>query len=531
MKRIYLDVPFEDREEAQAAGAVFCWKERVYYVGKDADRERLRKWEFDGIPVTERNAVAAFKAALLDAHLVIEGEPIMDGKWHTTTVTTSKSVNALKGAYKANITKSGANGYINNKDTGFGEGWKFDKKFTNPKLIELCAKNGSLFQDQLTPAQAEAVRPTPIDFERQRKEQEALYKEVSRRVTYHMNSLQAASADNEYLQKKGVGAYGVLDFKGLLAMPLRDIDGTIWSAQFISPTAKNLSKDGKKSGCFHLIGDIHSATTILICEGYATGASLHEATQLPVAVAVDSLNLKNVLISLSNKHPDKDFVVCGDDDRINEKRVINTFNASKLRKTMGLGELERDTLPPEDFQVRVDGGFFIWKLETSPAGFDRVVMTFGTDDGKPQTLLLNNVGREKAVDAAIEVNAKCVFPNFADSGSRYTDFNDLHQTEGLLAVKKQIAAVIDVDRSLRAIEVWAMVNGFQAVDNATTGSGAIIQNTGVHLVQQRGRGLVGTIAADRLDRIPVAGEHVTLAEKSGAIIIQQKINKVNEKGR
>lgn len=59
---------------------------------------------------------------------------------------------------------------------------------------------------------------------------------------------------------------------------------------------------------------------LLLAEGYATGATLHEATGLPVAVCFDAGNLRHIAQALRERHPNALFLVCGDDDRATEAK-------------------------------------------------------------------------------------------------------------------------------------------------------------------------------------------------------------------
>ncbi len=54
---------------------------------------------------------------------------------------------------------------------------------------------------------------------------------------------------------------------------------------------------------------------VLICEGYATGASIHEATGHSVVIAFDDGKLKPVAEQIRVKYPDHAIVICTDDDR------------------------------------------------------------------------------------------------------------------------------------------------------------------------------------------------------------------------
>lgn len=103
--------------------------------------------------------------------------------------------------------------------------------------------------------------------------------------------------------------------KGDIVIPLRDGTGQVWSIQVIKTEGKKLfPKYGRKMGCFHLIGDAAAGDVIAEAEGYATAASVHEATGWPVAVALDSGNLSRVAQALRLSYPDHRLVIAGDDD-------------------------------------------------------------------------------------------------------------------------------------------------------------------------------------------------------------------------
>ncbi|OQW87023.1 MAG: hypothetical protein BWK72_14895 [Rhodoferax ferrireducens] len=142
---------------------------------------------------------------------------------------------------------------------------------------------------------------------------------------------QAASETGEsaYLTRKGVQPYGVrFAPDGWVLVPLRDTAGKLWNLQRIAPTRpagggtdKLFLKGGRKAGLFHWCGDPTGAAALLICEGYATAASLHECTGRPCAVAFDAGNLLHVAKSVHQAHPAALIVICGDDDRDTHART------------------------------------------------------------------------------------------------------------------------------------------------------------------------------------------------------------------
>lgn len=129
----------------------------------------------------------------------------------------------------------------------------------------------------------------------------------------------AAPADpcHTYLQRKGVAPRDLrMDRHRGLIIPLVDLDGTIHSFQRIEEDgSKRYLTGGAKAGHFAVIGGpLDGATTILVCEGWATGASAHAATSLPVVAAMDAGNLRQVAPILRERFPDRRIVLLADND-------------------------------------------------------------------------------------------------------------------------------------------------------------------------------------------------------------------------
>lgn len=105
-----------------------------------------------------------------------------------------------------------------------------------------------------------------------------------------------------------------LQTNALLVIPVRDIRGGIQTLQFItSGGEKRMLAGNSPTGCFHRIGK--PSDCIVIAEGYATAASLHEADRVAVAVAFFADNLKPVALALKNKYPNQQFIIAADNDR------------------------------------------------------------------------------------------------------------------------------------------------------------------------------------------------------------------------
>ena len=142
---------------------------------------------------------------------------------------------------------------------------------------------------------------------------------------------------SDYLNRKGITGHGVrFASDGWLLVPVRDASGKLWNVQRIAPvkpsdggTDKLFLRGGRKSGLWHWCGDPAGVAVLLICEGYATGASIHEATGRPVAVAFDAGNLAHVAKALRSQYPQALILVCGDDDRDTHARTGNNPGRDK----------------------------------------------------------------------------------------------------------------------------------------------------------------------------------------------------------
>ena len=141
---------------------------------------------------------------------------------------------------------------------------------------------------------------------------------------------------NNYLSTKGlhhpIARYGLRQgvgpFNGYepfepgeisLLSPVVDLDGKIWSLQFISPHGKKrFYPGGKLKGHFFSLGLIEKPTKILIAEGVATALTLYEDMGFPVIASFNCGNLAPVAELVRWKFPDADIVICADDDYLTE---------------------------------------------------------------------------------------------------------------------------------------------------------------------------------------------------------------------
>lgn len=127
------------------------------------------------------------------------------------------------------------------------------------------------------------------------------------------DSAVSAAASHLYLANKCVTSYGLRQIGDELLVPIRSSEGELQSLQRIFPTGdKRFYSGGKTKAGFHLIGDLSG--TVYICEGYATGASIHAVSQQGVVVAFNAGNIESVTSKLVAMYPDVRFVLAADND-------------------------------------------------------------------------------------------------------------------------------------------------------------------------------------------------------------------------
>ncbi len=145
-------------------------------------------------------------------------------------------------------------------------------------------------------------------------ERNAKHAEAAKKAGELWNAAQPEIGAHRYLTTKSVKAYGIRTNGERLLIPMRDSSGALHSLQFIPPDGKDkrFLPDGKASGCYFGIGKPDGV--LCIAEGYATAASIHEATGHAVAMAFNAGNLEPVAKALREKFPDLRLILCADDD-------------------------------------------------------------------------------------------------------------------------------------------------------------------------------------------------------------------------
>ncbi|MBN8506482.1 MAG: PriCT-2 domain-containing protein, partial [Burkholderiales bacterium] len=230
-------------------------------------------------------------------------------------------------------------------------------------LFHLAQQHGFRFPDDATTApptaaELQKIEAARVKREQQRQAEEAQYRQRAEQAARDAAKLWAEAAElqagiegasaSPYLARKSVQAHGVRLLPGrVLAVPMRDEAGELVNLQRIAPQRptpedeaagareKRYLSGGRKKGARHWLGDpaakLLSAAAagesgagpavLCLAEGYATAASCHEASGWPVAVCFDSGNLAEVARGLPVLLPGAAFLVLADDDAATAERT------------------------------------------------------------------------------------------------------------------------------------------------------------------------------------------------------------------
>lgn len=218
-----------------------------------------------------------------------------DGELHRCKVEGGRS-GRLDGAYVLHLDGLPAGGFINWRD---GLGWQ-----------TWCTKR----ENELSRDERKAWQLHTMTMKAKRaQDEQRRHAEAAQRAAQLLGRCKTATNDHPYLRRKGVNAYGLYQLRAQLVVPVRDAAGALCSLQFISPEGdKRFLTGGRKRGCYFAIGK--PERVLCLAEGYATAASVFEATGYATAVAFDAGNLEPVARALRAKFPRISIIICADDD-------------------------------------------------------------------------------------------------------------------------------------------------------------------------------------------------------------------------
>jgi len=352
-ERLFLAVPYAEKDQAKALGAKWDRRARSWYLPAGIDPEPFARWRQGAVTrALPEDPRLEFAEALQTAGLVIDGLPVMDGKLRRVPVDGDRK-GQRSGAYVGYLDGHPA-GFLENFRTGVRENWKSQTP-----------------QEALSPeTRAMLIAEAVASRRRREAERHAIAAETARLVEAHMAGLPLATAQHPYLERKGVSAHGVYlntagplllhageaepqawSMRGDLIVPIRDVRGALLGAQSIADDGRKCFTRGAAiAGGHHLIGTLAPGGMLLIAEGYATAATLHEMTGLPVAVAFNASNLLPVAQGYRAADGSLRILIAGDNDHQREQEIGTDgrpkHNVGRIKAEAAAGAIGNDVLIP-----------------------------------------------------------------------------------------------------------------------------------------------------------------------------------------
>lgn len=177
--------------------------------------------------------------------------------------------------------------------------------------FNFCAAQGRELTADEMDRQKKAIEAAKEKRDAERKQLQA---EAAKKAQSIIDNSIPATDDFPYLTRKKVKAHdNTFLSRGSLVVPLCDYTGKLTSLQFISASGeKKFLFGGEVKNCFFVIGQI--AKKIFICEGYATGSTIHTATGCGVIVCFSAGNIPGVARLLRAKYGTAELVIVADND-------------------------------------------------------------------------------------------------------------------------------------------------------------------------------------------------------------------------
>lgn len=290
----------------------------------------------------EATIIDAFRQAMAEYGIVTDAEIVADGGRHRFHVDGDKR-GSRNGWYIL---------HVDGKPAGAFGSWRLgvSAKWSDSRAVRLTRE-----QRRALMAEVAAKRAAREAADR---ESQAAARVVAEGI---WKAAHEASDDHPYLRGKGVKAHGVrvgrwerfdpatgaiqVVSEDALLVALKDAKRQIHSLQAILPAKlldgrdKDFLPRGSKEGHFHDIGEVQTRDgkrVFILGEGYATCASVHEATEHMVLVCFDAGNLGKVAAVLRQRQPEAIILFAADNDLGREDGVnVGVLAAVAAAKAVG----------------------------------------------------------------------------------------------------------------------------------------------------------------------------------------------------
>lgn len=347
------------------------------------------------------------------------GDITSDDRWHSYKLAGDRA-GKKAGYYRLKIDGDFAVGNFGSHREGVTHNWhsKASKHYSPEEIAAYKAK--------LAAEKKEA--------EKRRKEDQD---NITRAAKLIWDKSQLAT-DHPYLARKQIQPHGIRLYKDDLIIPVF-VGGVFKCLQTITVDGDKFFsfKDDEdkwvkgspfQGGYYHLAHKDDSKDRIIICEGFATAASIREATGCIVICAFNAGNLAAVAEFFRHRYPDAQIIIASDNDQWSWD-----------------GRAKAKHCPPDLVTSDIPGDDERWKNWRAADGW------------------LVNTGVVKANQAAAKIGgAHVIWPDFPpDDKDKRTDYNDLAVSEGLEAVKARVLSVPEKKKPSKALAVMVSTENFK----------------------------------------------------------------------
>ena len=308
----YINVPYAEKNEAKGLGAKWDTNQKSWFIGPDADKQLFQKWlgpqEKKGVDM--QKVFDQFRENASRIGVVIDN-PIADGKKHRVQV-------------EGDTNKKKSGEYVLHPD---GRPAGHIKNFRTDEFIKFKFEGHVDIQlDQAFKKADELIKDRQEGFEKAAKTAFGIYVNAEKTTDHPYLSAKGVNGGKEYRQDKS----------GRLIIPaVNPKTKKIETLQFInSDGSKQFLSGGKKTGNCHILGELDENKPVLLAEGYSTGKTLHDISNLPAVVCFDANNLENVAKQIRELMPSADLYFCADNDHA-LKNNVGVEKAEKAAKAVG----------------------------------------------------------------------------------------------------------------------------------------------------------------------------------------------------
>lgn len=375
-KRLYLYTSFNDLNalnELKTQGIVrFDTQNKVWYA-QESNREAVAQW-------TTRPSVPSPEQALAE-HLqakgivVTAGHPMFDSKTHRLANDGSQAKNVMYQAY-ANPNGVPFARITNFSRDGEPENWQYPTEYLhilkNIEAVERAKGNQSYSHNQTVTLKPQSPQSQGRETKELSEDKIAQQNLMAERAKMVMSFAPIAPKEQNYLARKQVTANDLVRIvpdssklpdnlkehiligdtpkqfsylrennpdklvlqRGNLMIPQFNAQGDLRAFETISYNGGKYALQGaEKQGLSTTLGKLENGKPIILVEGYATGATLHEQTGRNVVVAFGRNGLMDIAQILHDKYPDSKIYIGADNDHqkpLENKPNIGLEDAQKV---------------------------------------------------------------------------------------------------------------------------------------------------------------------------------------------------------